>query len=333
MVREICSLVRSLLLIGFFGSAILNANPFTIDFPAKEDVSNEEYLLIQEQLRKIDISLLVKNLYVSDGTYALFGDFLSRSSRGLRQTFINPQKGQFPIRKLEQIGSKTDRCIVTCVPHDGIYPDLVKRLPEILRKVGFDGFFLYHIGGFPNPTGEEIQYAGVPYCFKIFMMLEAYKLGFNEVLWIDSAAYPLTDPAPLFDWIEKYEILLLQKKFTERGSFILPATRQLLKGLTDTDVAISSNTPYICMAVFGLKMNSPRVQELIKTYYSFVKLGTPFLSCFPEEFVMTAIMGQKPFQARPSHAFKLLKGFQGVDNASKIKRVKKEGYYFYHLKH
>ena len=72
--------------------------------------------------------------------------------------------------------------IVSFASYDKNYYTLLKSIPAALEKCGFNGYFLYRMGGFPNPTGIEIQYIGVPYAFKIFMMVEAQKMGFDQVL-------------------------------------------------------------------------------------------------------------------------------------------------------
>jgi len=75
-----------------------------------------------------------------------------------------------------------DNCIVCCVPFNRIYPELVLSQVAALKETGFNGYYLYQIGGFPNPTGKEIRHVGVPHSFKIFMTLEAQRLGFSALL-------------------------------------------------------------------------------------------------------------------------------------------------------
>ena len=136
---------------------------------------------------------------------------------------------------------------------------LAGSIAEALSQTGFNGYFLCQIGGYPNPTGKEICYAGVPYAFKIFMMLEAYMKGFTNVLWIDSACLPLNDPTPLFDEIEKNETLFhLYPTHHTSVSYIFDSTRQLLGELTGTDVLHAN---YLVTIVFGLKMTAEKVSK------------------------------------------------------------------------
>src|SRR5579872_172790 len=81
----------------------LFANPFAIDFLVKEDLSYEDYLFVQEQLRKIDVAPLMEKAYYFDSNSLDFNNLLKRCSRGIRQTLIDPQKGKYPVVRLEQI--------------------------------------------------------------------------------------------------------------------------------------------------------------------------------------------------------------------------------------
>ena len=102
------------------------------------------------------------------------GSFYFRCSRGAKQTLI----GENPVKSLQKIGGGGDRCIVCHVSQDKDSFELLRSIPIHLEKTGFNGYFYSSIGGFPNPSGIELQYAGVPYAFKIFTMMEANILGF-----------------------------------------------------------------------------------------------------------------------------------------------------------
>jgi hypothetical protein len=315
----------------------LLANPFAVKVPSKEKLVVEDYLDIQKQLQAIDVTSMLKELYVPDQGLTSFEGFASRCMRGASQIIIDQENGLIPIRQLEKIGQGGDRCIVCYVPYvANEWGRIVKNLAEYvksnvsaLQATGFNGYFYYQIGGFPNPTGKEMQYVGVPYCAKIFMMLEAYKLGFKKVLWVDSALLPLRNPSSFFIWIERRDHFI-QGWLTpsNAGTFIFPATRQLLQNLTGTDVL---KAPYINSIIFGLKMDAPLAQKLIEDYYHLVELGTPFLSCFPEEFVLTALLGKPEFSAWvPMNMPLFLKSHDTTPpTPGNMQKLKDEGYFFY----
>ena len=89
--------------------------------------------------------------------------------------------------------------------------------------------------------------------------------------------------------------------------------------------------------VFGLKMDSAKVQRLIEYYYLLVDMGLPFLSCFPEEFVLSAIIGRPEFHHWTKSIymdyFFTRAGPSEQDSAKKIQDARKNGYFFYQRKH
>jgi hypothetical protein len=274
---------------------MLWGNPYFISFPEKTEISNEDYVTIQEELRKVNIEPLLEALYPKSQGFADFGDFLSRCSRGLRQTLIDEERGLLPLAKFEKINKGGPWCIVTSIPQNEKYINFAEAIPNALRESSFDGYYLCYFGKWPNPNGREIKYVGVPYSFKVFMVLEAYKLGFDQVLWIDSALLPLKNPDFIFREIEeKGGFLTGWCAHSALWRYILPSTRDLLYDLTGVDVL---NTFYICTRVFGLNMKREETWRFIREYERFTKLGTPFLSCYPEEFVFTAILGNSEYQS------------------------------------
>jgi hypothetical protein len=314
----------------------LVGNPFKIDFPEKETITEEEYLEIESKLKKIDISPFLNEFYPENQprnilkpwsfSLASKDDFSRRISKALNQTLVD-KKGIPPIKKLVKINEGGENCIVCYASLNGKYENLIQGLPEALKRVGFNGYIFYMVGGFPNPTGKEIQYCGVPYCFKIFTLLEAEKLGFSKVLWIDAAFVPLKDPTPLFDWIDKKGAFL--KTHDSFKKYILPKTKGYLKSLTGVDVLSSR---YISAQVIGFDLRRPLCKEFISKYYDLVKLGYPFFSCFPEEYVFTSIVGQKPSEWKEQPYEKL------VFSEIKLKGrnpswAKEKGYFFLQKAH
>jgi hypothetical protein len=82
-------------------------------------------------------------------------------------------------------------------------------------------------------------------------------------------------------------------------------------------------------------MSRPDVQELVRIYYECAELGTPFLSCFPEEWVLTAIIGKKKFaHFREEKPRALVRGSlkNADDSPEEFEKVRKRGAFFYHRK-
>lgn len=315
----------------------LFANPFKIDFPVKESLSQEDLQEVQSKLQKIDIGPLLDNFYPKNppqkhlwqwgSPLATKEDFYNRISKSLHQTLIDVPQGKIPSEHLIKINQGGDRCIVCYVTFNGMYASLVQALAKHLEKVGFNGYLFYKIGGFPNPTGKEIQYCGVPYSFKIFSLLEAQKKGFQKVLWIDASFLPLKDPAPLFEWLEKHGCFL--KTHAPFSKFILPKTRAFIKDLSGVDVL---KTQYVSAQIIGFDLTSPLAQEFISEYYKLVEIGIPFLSCFPEEYVFSSIIGKEP-RKWISQPFKELSFAEIKLGKKDSKWAQEKGYFFLQTLH
>ncbi len=320
-------------------------NPFEIDFSPKVELANEDYLEAQKQLSSINIDDILSELLEQNKGVELadYENYFVRCGRGLRQVMIAPEKGVYPENTLYKINNGGDSCIVCCAPlelHEGHRPtiryELACTIRSALESTGFDGYFLLRTGGYPNPTGEEMRFAGVPYAFKIFMMLEAKQLGFNKVIWIDSACTPLFNPQPLFDVVARQGAVFysFDPVMKATSPYIFSTTREVIKKETGVDCLKSK---YVCSIVFGLNMGDPLIEEFVDNYYKMVRLGTPFLSCFPEEFVFSALFGGKKYQ-RFHHTLYWDRLFGRAepgesDNPAVKQRIKNRGCFFFQRQH
>jgi hypothetical protein len=283
-------------------------NPFLIDIPDKEEYTNDDYINIQHQLNNKNIDNILKNLYSPQHNYYSLSEFKKRTSRGITQKLIDISNNLLPTKNLYKIGDGGNHrnCIVCCVPFTNKINKsesnsrciASKNILKSLEEVGFNGFFYLFTGGFPNPTGIEMKYAGVPYCFKIFMMLEAQKKGFDKVIWIDSGCYALNNPEKLFDILYKDDTIINTIDNTNNynnnyNAMVLPQTIKLLNILNRNNI---HNAHYIETIVFGLNLESEIIKDLIKEYYEMVKMGWPFFSIFPEEIVFSSLFNKQKYK-------------------------------------
>lgn len=226
---------------------------------------------------------------------------------------------------MEKLGNGGEWCIVSSAPYDNIRNVFLEGLIQQLHKINFNGYVYYRMGGYPNPTGNEIRYAGVPYTIKIFMMMEAKKLGFDKVLWLDSALWPVKNIDLFFHYIEEYGAIfhLYNKSVPSKDIFL--ETRKKLKQLTGKDPCTS---PHVWGAIFGLDFSKKEVKSLIKEYKFLVKIGTPFLSCCPEEAVLTCLL-DKPSFKKAKKNFKLKIPFICLEESEPdIDCCAQKGFYF-----
>jgi len=268
-------------------------NPFLIDIEDKEEYNYQDYCRIQNMLVEKNLDNFLEYLYPKENFSTSFNEMKRRCNKGISQKIIDLSNNKLPEKKIYKLGNGGDgkNCFVCCTP---LFIDRFKAsqtMLQSLEEVGFNGHFMLLNGGFPNPTGKEMKYVGVPYCFKIFMMLEAKKMGFENVIWIDAACYAVNNPERLFDILKEDDAIFLTfppNHFSPDtcNNIVFPKTIELLNKLTNRDIR---NDTTINSIVFGLNLNSQKINEFINKYYEMVKIGLPFLSSFPEEIVFTSI--------------------------------------------
>lgn len=274
-------------------------NPFLIDIEDKPEYTNDELVAIQSQLHKKDTKPLIDFLYPKNQRFNTPYELIyKRCNKIAEMKIIDVENNVFPTKQLMKIGDGGNgkNCIV-CFTHcsnDRCHTS--QNIHVSLEEVGFNGYFYLMNGGFPNPTGTEMKYAGVPYCFKVFMMLEARKMGFEKVIWIDSACYAVNNPQKLFDNLSNDHVVFRTFPpglFETYDNTVFPETLELLNRITDKDIRRDEN---ICSIVFGLDFSLPLMDDFIAEYYDMVKLGLPFLSYFPEEVVYTVILNRPKYK-------------------------------------
>lgn len=274
-------------------------NPFLIDIEDKEKYNYEEFVIISQKLKEKNLDQFLDSLYPTENSLMSLNEMKRRITRGISQKIIEPSNDIVSKPQLFKIGDGGDgkNCFVCCtVLSDDRYKASLTIIKS-LEEVNFNGHFLLLNGGFPNPTGTEMKYIGVPYCFKIFMMLEAKNMGFENVIWIDAACYVINSPNDLFTQLQTDDAIF--RAFRPNcfhpetyNNIVFPKTIELLNTLFNRNVR---NDISVNSIIFGLNMSSPRIIEFIEKYYDMVKIGLPFLSQFPEEIVFTSIFNHPKY--------------------------------------
>lgn len=284
----------------------LFSNPFIIDVLEKEQYTIADYKDLEAKIRALDILSYINEVY--EPNVQLTHKLMEMISKGKYLKLLDEENISLPIVRFEKIGKGSDNCIVSYCSFNKNYSSLITTISQSLEDLGFNGYFLYQIGGYPNPTGKEMKYVSVPYSFKIFMMLEAKKRGFDKVLWIDSAYHPLRDPTPLFEWIQSNEILISGPilRYQKASRLVPEKTALVIKDLIGVDLLDreEEKTLHVKGGEFGMLMNSDKCKEVVKKYYEFVSIGTPFISLRPEEMVLTAIVNKIFGSKLIEHSFK-----------------------------
>ncbi|MBM3196746.1 MAG: hypothetical protein FJZ61_02015 [Chlamydiae bacterium] len=277
-----------------FFSLFLNLSPFFFELPTHEE--SEELFLkkIEEQMQNSSIQKNIDSLFLMEKEKLSLDDssFLEMKEHLYQRVLMGCTQKLFSndqTKRLVKVNKGSNRCIVTTI--DGSKkrnPELISQMLKNLEAIGYDGYVYFRIGGFPNPTGKEMQYAAVPYSFKIFLMLEAKNLGFPHVLWVDARLMPLRSLDPIFLALKSNRAFLVKDKIMSRVNFTTFSLSHLEK-ITGINPLVHYR---IATPVFGLDFSYPPVEKFLQDYYACCESGFPFLSVFPEEHVLSAIFAK-----------------------------------------
>lgn len=306
-------------------------NPFIIDFKDKLNCGIEDFVEVQTKLQQKDLNTFLDSLYPVENMRTSLAEMKRRVNRGLYAKLIDASLTIVPEIQMFQIGNggTGKDCFVCCTPLSSDRYTYSLTIKDSLENVGFNGWFMLLNGGFPNPTGNELKFAGVPYSFKIFMMLEARKRGFEQVIWLDACCYAVNNPQRLFLLLKEDDAVF--RAFPPNCfapdtcvNIVFPKTVELLSKLVNRDIRNDINVNSI---VFGLNFNSHKINEFIDEYYKMVNLGLPFLSGFPEEIVFTSIFNKPDFKYVFKNRPEMYKLYINETYLTK-KDAKDHGYYF-----
>lgn len=61
-----------------------------------------------------------------------------------------------------------------------------------------------------------LRFAHIPYSFKVLSILESYRFGYKNILWIDISLHPINNLDKVFEDIEKKGTYFFRKRFMLR---------------------------------------------------------------------------------------------------------------------
>jgi len=144
--------------------------------------------------------------------------------------------------------TKNNCCIISC----GIgnwYPAGVQRLHSSLVFHGYAGSLLLFKDTYPPDCPPHSEN---PYAFKIYAFREAIKLGYRQILWLDSSVWCIKTPHHVFDDIIDNGVV----GFSSGYNLAQTAPDLLLKRMGwSRDYAES--LPEIATGMVGLNLDNP----------------------------------------------------------------------------
>lgn len=147
------------------------------------------------------------------------------------------------------------------------FPKVVQRLERRVRELG-DADFLSWVNQYPpgSPTHQQ-----VPYAFKVYAIKEAWRLGYDCVLWADSRLFPIRPYQPVLDYIEEHGYFFMPNGFTVAQWCAEPALRSL--GITREEAA---GIPDVVGGFFGLDSRNAQAVEFLERVLARSRDGVSF---------------------------------------------------------
>lgn len=243
------------------------------------DITNptrEEYKSIEQYLKEGDRTYL-KPLALHN-RYAFI--------RNLQLVGVNDEMPIFEKHNVNVDAKSENRCIVLFGSYNGIYPEKARNLLSELAKCGYRGHVLLRIGGFPNVANGGLKICHVPYAFKVAALLEAQQLGYEEILWLDTAMHPITNLEMIFNAIKEKGFFFTSVGFLSdnQGTHLPEAAAAL--GITSDRY---KQIPHISSSMIGLNMKNSKAVQLLKKWFAETENVYPCITCWPEELSLSVI--------------------------------------------
>lgn len=169
------------------------------------------------------------------------------------------------------------------------YIEAVLDLLEELDQVGYKGHVLYRLGGYPLLNKGGIKFCHIPYSFKLLSFLEAFDLGYQNVLWLDCSMHPTNDLSSVFSTIQNEGKLLLFNGINLDYDFnfiqpIISLPAITFSGLTVSDLY---EIPHVIATIIGISSNYQKSNDLIQEWLNLTSLTIPAMTLYPEEFLLS----------------------------------------------
>ncbi len=177
------------------------------------------------------------------------------------------------------------------------YIQRMLALAEELKQVGFKGHVLVRGGGYPTLQHGGIQFAHIPYSFKILAMLEAHLQGYGRVLWLDCSVHPVRNIQLAFATIETTGYLFLENGstlFTDYHysqklpyavvkNFIFPDAAVAASDLSIQDLR---SIPHPWAGIIGINFQNDKAKAMAMEWFRLTKMVIPAMTLFPEELLV-----------------------------------------------
>lgn len=159
------------------------------------------------------------------------------------------------------------RCVISLGVGKTCFTASLKRLEQSLRHVGFQGDFLSWDTELPGGCPSHFE---APFCFKTYCFYTAKRLGYKEVLWIDSTCVAIRSLNAVFDDIASEGYVFFNNNYDQMmGQWI--SDEALAQNMLTRDKAMT--IPELPCSVMGLNMESNLANTFLDQWHQIMSDG------------------------------------------------------------
>ncbi len=171
------------------------------------------------------------------------------------------------------------RCVLIYASQNGVYPEKARDLLQDLKLNGYSGHVLLQIGGFPDTPFGGLKLCHIPYAFKVAYFDYARRLGYKEVVWMDTSLHLPSNLELIFSEIQKRGYFLTSPgSLDDNPPSHWPETA-LSMGVS---VEMSPDIPHIWSGLIGFNMDNYQAIQLLEGWLKETEKGTSSIAGFPE---------------------------------------------------
>jgi hypothetical protein len=141
------------------------------------------------------------------------------------------------------------------------------RLGESLKRVQFDGDFLFWDEEFPEGCPSHFD---APFAFKAYCFYAASRLGYTQILWMDSTCVAIRPLSPIFESINQNGYVLFNNNYDQSLGQWISDEALAFNQLSRED---AMTIPEIPCSVIGLDLSSDIASSFLSQWHQIMSDG------------------------------------------------------------
>lgn len=158
-------------------------------------------------------------------------------------------------------------CVISLGLGKAAYRNSLERLKQSLERVRFNGDFFYWNQQLPSGCPDHFD---VPFGFKTYCFYEAYRLGYRQILWMDSTCIALRSLKPVFQSMSRNGYIFFNNNYEQvLGQWISDEALEQHRLSRDQAMGI----PELPCSVLGLDLSQPLASNFLEQWHQVMADG------------------------------------------------------------